>query len=439
MTQHLRGRWRWRMSAAAAATLLITGVGVALIGQTPATAQVGTPATSAGCGKAPTLTNGTHTITSSGQSRSFILRLPNNYDRNHPYRLIFGFHWLGGNATDVANGGWVQPYYGLLALPNNSAIFVAPQGLNNGWANNGGRDVTFVDDMIRLIENDLCVDTTQRFSLGFSYGGGMSYAIACARPNVFRAVAIYSAGIISGCSGGTSPVAYLQVHGTRDSVLPISGARTMRDNFVRNNGCTPANPPEPPIGSGQRTSYDYTGCTPGYPVSWHVFDGDHDAAPTDPNGTQWLPGVTWQFFSQFQSSPPPSSPPPSSPPPSSPPPWSPPPSSPPPSSPPPVSPPPGQGGCTASYQEINSWPGGFQGEVTVRAGNSSINGWTVTMSFPGGTTINQLWNGRLSGSGSNYTVSNETWNGSIGANGSVSFGFLGSGSPATPTVTCTAS
>lgn len=428
MRQPMRLRWRWRASAAAAA-FLIAGAGAVVAGQAPVAANVGTLAATAGCGTAPTLTNGTHTISSGGQNRSFILRLPDNYDRNHPYRLIFGFHWLGGNATDVANGGWVQPYYGLQALANNSAIFVAPQGLDNGWANPGGRDVAFVDAMLQRIESDLCVDTTQRFSLGFSYGGGMSYALACARPNVFRAVAIYSAGIISGCSGGNSPIAYLQVHGTRDSVLPISGARTMRDNFVRNNGCNPANPPEPPIGSGQRTSFTYTGCTPGYPVEWHVFDGDHDAAPTH-NGSQWLPGVTWQFFSQFQSSPPPSSPPPSSPPPSSPPPYSP---------PPPSSPPPAPGGCTASYQEINSWPGGFQGEVTVRAGNSSISGWRVTMTFPGGTTVSQLWNGTLSGSGSNYTVTNESWNGSIGANGSVTFGFLGGGNPATPTLTCTAS
>ena len=27
-----------------------------------------------------------------------------NYDRNHPYRLVFGLHWLGGNAEDVATG-----------------------------------------------------------------------------------------------------------------------------------------------------------------------------------------------------------------------------------------------------------------------------------------------------------------------------------------------
>ncbi|SOD62533.1 Ricin-type beta-trefoil lectin domain-like [Streptomyces zhaozhouensis] len=68
-----------------------------------------------GCGSAPGLTNGTHTMQSSGTSRSFNLRVPDNYDDNHPYRLIFAFHWRGGTAQDVASGGTsgtAWSYYG---------------------------------------------------------------------------------------------------------------------------------------------------------------------------------------------------------------------------------------------------------------------------------------------------------------------------------------
>lgn len=208
-----------------------------------AAASAGAAAPTAGCGKAPTLTSGTYTIQSGGKSRTFILRIPDGYDRNHAYRLVFGFHWLGGTSTDVATGRTVETgtwaYYGLQRLANNSTIFVAPQGLNNGWANSGGEDVTLVDDILRRIETDLCVDTTQRFALGFSYGAAMSYALACARATVFRAVAVQSGGQLSGCSGGTQPIAYLGVHGLRDNVLGISGGRELRDRFVRNNGCTP--------------------------------------------------------------------------------------------------------------------------------------------------------------------------------------------------------
>ncbi|MEV5725190.1 hypothetical protein AB0N50_05135 [Streptomyces pharetrae] len=97
--------------------------------------------------------------------------------------------------------------------------------------------------MLRRIEADLCVDTTQRFVLGFSHGAAMSYALACSRASVFRAVAIQSGGQLSGCGGGTQPIACLGAHGLSGSVLGIAGGRAMRGRYVRNNGCTPGTRP----------------------------------------------------------------------------------------------------------------------------------------------------------------------------------------------------
>src|SRR5262249_26307016 len=65
---------------------------------------------------------------------------------------------------------------------------------------------------------------------------------------------------------------------------------------------------------------------------------------------------------------------------------------------------PGGGACTATYQATNSWPGGFQAQVTVTAGGSAINGWTVRWTLASGQSISQLWNGALSVSGSAVTV-----------------------------------
>ncbi|WP_404804763.1 cellulose binding domain-containing protein [Microbispora sitophila] len=95
------------------------------------------------------------------------------------------------------------------------------------------------------------------------------------------------------------------------------------------------------------------------------------------------------------------------------------------------------GACSATFRVINSWSGGWQGEVAVRAGNSAINGWTVNWTWPGSQTITQIWGGVRSGSGANATVRNEAWNGSVAANGSTTFGFIAGGSSATPAATCT--
>ncbi|MGC4780609.1 cellulose binding domain-containing protein [Micromonospora zamorensis] len=423
-------------SIMAAALLLAATAGGALSGGFGATAVAatnGTLAATAGCGKAPTLTNGTRTIQSSGQSRTYNLRIPDGYDRNHPYRLIFGFHWLNGSANNVTSAG----YYGLQPLSNNSTIFVAPQGLNAGWANTNGRDLTLFDDISRQIENDLCVDTTQRFALGWSYGGAMSYAVACARPTVIRAVTVLSGANLSGCNGGTQPVAYFGIHGTFDSVLNISQGRQLRDTFVRNNGCTAQSPREPSRGSLTHITTAYAGCRAGYPVQWAAFDGDHTPSPVDGSGSPndsrtWTSGEIWRFFSQFESTTPPTTPPPTTPPPTTPPPTTPPPTTPPPTGEP--------GTCAATYRAVNSWPGGFQGEVTVANPTATtLNGWTVGLTLAGGQAISSLWSGTNTGTTGSVTVRNAAYNGTLGANASTTFGFTATGDGATPpsNVTCT--
>ncbi|MEU4815630.1 cellulose binding domain-containing protein [Micromonospora aurantiaca] len=429
-------------SIAAAAVLLAAVAGGALNGGLGETAQAstnGTLAATAGCGKAPTLSSGTRTISSGGQNRSYILRLPDGYDRNRPYRLIFGFHWLNGSANNVASAG----YYGLLPLSNNSTIFVAPQGIDNGWANTNGRDLTLFDDISRQIENDLCVDTSQRFALGWSYGGAMSYAVACARPTVVRAVTVISGANLSGCNGGTQPVAYFGIHGIYDSVLNISAGRSLRDTFVRNNGCTAQSPREPSRGSLTHITTTYSGCREGYPVQWAAFDGDHTPSPVDgsssPNDSRtWTSGEIWRFFSQFASTtPPPTTAPPTTAPPTTPPPTTPPPTTPPPTTPPPTGEP---GACTATYRTVNTWPGGYQAEVTVaNNGAATLNGWTVRLTLASGQAISSLWNGVNTGTSGSVSVRNAAYNGTLGANASTTFGFTATGNGATAPsgVSCT--
>ncbi|GAA3273960.1 MULTISPECIES: cellulose binding domain-containing protein [Dactylosporangium] len=426
------------LAALAVLVAVTTGQALSGRGSTATAATSGALAATAGCGKAPTLTSGTRTIQSSGQNRTYILRVPDNYDANRQYKLIFAFHWLNGTAANVSSAG----YYGLQPLSSNSTIFVAPQGIDNGWANTNGRDLTLVDDLTRLIEGGLCVDTTQLFALGWSYGGAMSYAVACARPTVFRAVTVLSGANLSGCNGGTQPVAYFGIHGIHDSVLNISNGRSLRDTFVRNNGCTAQSPREPAQGSLTHITTTYSGCRAGYPVQWAAFDGDHTPSPVDGSGSPndsrtWTSGEIWKFFSQFQGTVPPSSPPVSSPPPSSPPVSSPPPNSPPPSS-PPVS---GQpGACTATYRIVNTWPGGFQGEFTVaNGGSSTLTGWTTRFTLAGGQSISSLWNGTNTGTSGNVTVRNAAYNGTLGAGATTTFGFTATGdsSPPPTAVTCT--
>ncbi|PGH16732.1 hypothetical protein AJ79_01605 [Helicocarpus griseus UAMH5409] len=290
-------------------------------------------AASAGCGQPPSLINGVNSIAVNGRVRNYMLQLPKNYDPNHPHRVVFTFHPMGATMSDIASGSLVEEgvwaYFGLqrkataatakstsTASPcspgssscskettNNSTstIFVAPQGLNNAWRNQVNEDIIFITHLLAALESSLCIDPTLHFATGFSFGGAMTYSIACSLD--FRAVAVLSGGAISGCEGGTRPVSYLGVHGVRDRSLPITAGRAMRDRFVRNNGCEAGDALEPAAGSLTHIKTSYKGCAAGRQVVWIAFDGGHNPAPVDGSlersGSSYVVDETWAFFEQF--------------------------------------------------------------------------------------------------------------------------------------------
>ena len=82
---------------------------------------------------------------------------------------------------------------------------------------------------------------------------------------------------------------------------------------------------------------------------------------------------------------------------------------------------------------LNQWNGGYVATVTVTAGSSTINGWTV--SIPQASGVTNAWN--TARSGTNF--SNVNYNGRVNAGQSTQFGFQGTGTgPSNSGVTCTA-
>lgn len=285
---------------------------------------------SAGCGKTSTVTFGAipnedATATPGGPKngtgkggyvkigqRGFAMRLPDGYDSSKPYPLFFAFHWNGGNSADQDTGGangYFTAYYGIQRKSNNGMIFVAPDSIGAGWNNAG--DLQFTDDMVKLISDNYCVDMTNIITSGFSWGGGMSYALACARANAqtdnvgyaFRAAIIFEGALLSGCSDGKQPIAIWQKEGLTDTTCNMAGAVPIRDRFVANNKCTgwtsetgnvaassmgmsSAEPPRPPnpgtyINPGGHVCTNYTGCSSGHPIRWCVDQSAHGNATTD--------------------------------------------------------------------------------------------------------------------------------------------------------------
>lgn len=93
--------------------------------------------------------------------------------------------------------------------------------------------------------------------------------------------------------------------------------------------------------------------------------------------------------------------------------------------------PPPAGTCQASVEAVSDWGSGWQGRVTVTAGDQNVNGWTLDWTWPGAQQIQSAWNAQWSQSGRTVTASDVGWNAQINAGTTREvFGFVASG-PAT--------
>jgi len=170
----------------------------------------------------------------------------------------------------------------------------------------------------------------------------------------------------------------------------------------------------------------------GFNTATDTYDGVHPNAAGDQKmSDKWYPALAAALGGVSPTTAPPTTTPPTTAPPTT----------GPPTSAPPTTTPPAGSGCAATYRSAGQWPGGFQGEVSVRNnGTAATRGWTVRLTFANGQQVSQMWGGSYTQSGSTVTVTNAGYNGAVGPNASVTFGFIGSwnGSNTAPTLTCTA-
>jgi chitin-binding protein len=84
------------------------------------------------------------------------------------------------------------------------------------------------------------------------------------------------------------------------------------------------------------------------------------------------------------------------------------------------------------------WGTNFQADVRVTAGSTGTSRWNVTLTYPSAVSISNSWNATMT-PGSTVAATNVGHNGQLSANSSTTFGFIGSGPNATPTLSCSAS
>ncbi|NUU16103.1 cellulase family glycosylhydrolase [Cellulomonas humilata] len=173
-----------------------------------------------------------------------------------------------------------------------------------------------------------------------------------------------------------------------------------------------------------------TGFNPAQLSSWgtRIFNGANGIKST---------AATAKIYGGVQ----PTTPAPTTPAPTTPAPTTPAPTTPAPTTPAPTTPAPTGKTCTAALVVSNTWPGGYQAAVTVKAGTAMISSWKTAFALPSGGSVQSGWSGTYTQSGTTVTVSNAAWNGLLGAGGNTTYGFVGGGTApsSTTAVSCTAS
>jgi polyhydroxybutyrate depolymerase len=239
----------------------------------------------------------THTITSAGEKREYLLYVPKSYDRARPTALVITLHTsMSWDSSAMAISQWNS------VADENGFIVAYPQGTGFGpksWEMQGSEtpsrmpDVIFIAGLIDELERSYGIDKTRIYANGMSNGGGMAFVLSCTMSDRIAAVGLVSAGLDLGwdwCPDHRHmPV--IAFHGTADPVCLYNGgySRLAGGSFpsipgfmatwARRNRCGP-NPIESAI-AADVTRLLYTNCADNGHVALYTIKGE---------GHQWPGG-----------------------------------------------------------------------------------------------------------------------------------------------------
>jgi len=283
----------------------------------------------AGCGQATPLKpatsqNQTLAVKAAGArgnaTRSYRLHLPSSYQPTQPQAVLLVFHGHGGNAADMEN---VSGFSSLADQQDFIAVY--PQGIADDyglpmWASVGPAadygidDLSFVNDLLKQLQKQVCVDGRRIYATGFSNGGGMSHYLACKLTERIAAVVPIAGNYFPLPDGGCQPsraVALLEIHGTADNVISYNGRPdkdypgwplpAMADylaEWASRNGCGKG--PQTFLDTSEIKGEEWSGCRDNSTVAHYQIKGGSHSYPAA-IGSRSSQEVIWTFLASHRT------------------------------------------------------------------------------------------------------------------------------------------
>jgi len=202
--------------------------------------------------------------------------------KEKPAPVVFAFHGHGGNMRQASRTFGFEKVW-------PEAVVVYMQGLNTvtprdpkgekpGWQNmpglNGDRDLKAFDAMLDFVKSKTAVDEKRIYATGHSNGGGFTYCLWWARPDLFAAVAPSSANPPLAIDT-MKPIPLFHVSGKADNVVPFDNQVKTVESVKKINGSK---------GEGTDWAKDCKlfASDKGAPLVWMVHEGTHKYAEEAP-------------------------------------------------------------------------------------------------------------------------------------------------------------
>ncbi len=270
------------------------------------------------------LTNHTNgTVVSSGEKRAYLLYVPDSYNPATPAPLVISIHGFAewpAHQMQISRWNDLADQYGFIVVYPSGTRFPLRW---RAYGAAGGEmdlmvDVTFISDLIDLLEIEYNIDPARSYANGLSNGGGMSFLLSCQLSERIAAI-----GAVSGAyllpwvdCHPTRPVPAIIFHGTEDPIVPFQGGRSgpfdqpfpaildWVDSLAQLNGCT-GDPLDLPA-SGEVSGVQFTGCTSDAEVIFYTIAGGGHSWPGGDPMPERIVGYTsddidatqtmWDFF-----------------------------------------------------------------------------------------------------------------------------------------------